>query len=202
LDIDGRGFRVAGGQGCVIAPGARHDFESPRGSLCLVLDSSDVQWAGWAHTPPQQLPTGVQALARYLATASTQQTPHAQAHGPALLLEAWSQAAALRRANTTPRARPPRRVIDWPTLQRWASQRWHGDLGVADLARQVHLSPNQFTARCVEEQGVNAATWLRSLRLDHARALQDSGASVAEAARRAGYRSPSALTAALKKNHR
>ena len=38
LEIEGRGQRVAQGEGCVIRPGARHDFEAQRGSLCLVLD--------------------------------------------------------------------------------------------------------------------------------------------------------------------
>ena len=40
LEVAGRGVRVAPGDGCVIAPGDRHDFESTRGSVCLVLDSA------------------------------------------------------------------------------------------------------------------------------------------------------------------
>ncbi|NUN60539.1 MAG: AraC family ligand binding domain-containing protein, partial [Burkholderiaceae bacterium] len=40
LEVEGRGLRVASGGGCVIEPGARHDFESAHGSLCLVLDSA------------------------------------------------------------------------------------------------------------------------------------------------------------------
>jgi AraC-like DNA-binding protein len=44
--------------------------------------------------------------------------------------------------------------------------------------------------------------WLRAQRLDRARALRAAGIGVAEAARRSGYRSPSALTAALKRSSR
>ena len=70
---------------------------------------------------------------------------------------------------------------------------------MADLAARVHLSPAQFAARCRAEQGLSTQYWLRGLQLDQAQALRAQGASVAEAARRSGYRSPSALTAALRR---
>ena len=41
--------------------------------------------------------------------------------------------------------------------------------------------------------------WLRGLRLAEARHWRSQGLSVAETARRTGYRSPSALTAALRR---
>lgn len=47
--------------------------------------------------------------------------------------------------------------------------------------------------------GTSAMHWLRGLRLAQARMLRDAGTSVAETARRTGYRSPSALTAALRR---
>ena len=190
LEIDGRGLRVAAGGGCVIEPGARHDFESAQGSQCLVLDSHA---SGWAQCTRQNAPPAhVLALAHYLAGALMQGQPLAQAHGPALLLEAWMAPAT---------ALPPsrRRSIDWPALQRWAAQHWHGEITVADLAQRVHLSPSQFAARCQDEQGIGAMAWLRGLRLTQARLLRDSGVAVAEVARRTGYRSPSALTAALRR---
>ena len=71
---------------------------------------------------------------------------------------------------------------------------------MADLARRVHLSPSQFTARCRDELGLGAIEWLRSQRLAQARLLRDSGLSVAEVAHQTGYRSPSALTAALRRD--
>jgi hypothetical protein len=112
LEVDGRGQRVVSGGGCVIEPGARHDFASPQGSQCLVLDSADPGWARcialapWtSHTLP---------LARYLATALQQGSGLAREHGPALLLEAWLA------GTTAPRPSPERgRPIDWNALRTW-----------------------------------------------------------------------------------
>ena len=85
--------------------------------------------------------------------------PLAQAHGPALLREAWL-AGSLAPTSPPPAAR--RRRIDWAVLQQWAAQQWHNNLTVADLAMQVHLSPSQFAARCQGDQGMGAMAWLRS----------------------------------------
>ena len=199
LEVEGRGMLVAPGNGCVIAPGDRHDFASARGSLCLVLDSGHAAWGrclqeggGTLAPPAQALP-----LAQYLAGALQQQRPLAQAHGPALLREAWLSAADAPVATAAKDSR--RRAIDWPQLQRWAAQQGDAHLRVADLAERVHLSPSQFAARCREDLGVSAMAWLRGLRLAQARLLRDGGMAVAEVARRTGYRSPSALTAALRR---
>ena len=75
----------------------------------------------------------------------------------------------------------------------------HQPLTVADLANQVFLSASQFTQRCHEMHGTTPMHWLRTQRLAHARQLRDSGLAVADVARRTGYRSPSALTAALRR---
>lgn len=192
LEVEGRGLRVASGGGCVIEPGARHDFESAHGSLCLVLDSSHPDWARcMAHPTPADhaLP-----LARYLASALQQGLPLAQAQGPALLREAWLPGAA-----SAPRSPARRRAIDWQALRLWAAGQWQHPLTVADLAERTHLSPAQFAARCREEQGLAAMAWLRGLRLEQAQWLRARGLPVAEVARRTGYRSPSALTAALRR---
>ena len=198
LEVDGRGMRVATGGGCVIAPGAHHDFEASGGSLCLVLDSSDL---GWTHCTAPMLQTAppppALTLARYLASALQQGHPLAQAHGPALLLEAWLPSS--RTPAPVEDASARRRAIDWPALRQWAARHWHRPLSVADMAQQVHLSPSQFAARCREEQGQGAMAWLRSQRLEHAQLLRAGGMAVAEVARRTGYRSPSALTAALRR---
>ncbi|WP_422848455.1 AraC family transcriptional regulator [Acidovorax sp. M14] len=197
LEVAGRSVRVAPGGGCVIAPGDRHDFESTRGSVCLVLDSAHVDWAQCASprratTPPADaLP-----LAHYLASALQQGRPLAQAHGPALLLEAWLTSA---RPGASAPGPTRGRTIDWAALQQWAAQQWHRELTVADLAAQVHLSPSQFAARCRDDHGMGAMAWLRGLRLAQARVLRSTGMAVAEVAQRTGYRSPSALTAALRR---
>lgn len=189
LEIDGRGRRVGAGEGMVIAPGLRHDFESAQGARCLVLDSSDVGWTRLDRTAPlpETLP-----LARYLASACASGLVRARQLGPALLLEAWAPPALPRR---------PRRAIDWSTLQAWALQAADSHLSVADLAARTHLSPAQFTDRCQQELGQSPMAWLRGLRLDRARHLRAQGLPMAEVARRCGYRSPSALTAALRKDN-
>lgn len=188
LEVDGRGVRVGAGEGMVIAPGLRHDFESARGAQCLVLDSSDTGWARLDRSAP--LPVAL-PLARYLASACSAGLARARLMGPALLLEAWAPPASARRL---------RRPIDWPTLQAWARQAASGPVSVADLAARTHLSPAQFAERCRHELGLNPMAWLRGLRLDQARQLRAQGLPVTEVARRCGYRSPSALTAALRRD--
>lgn len=202
LEVEGRGVRVAAGGGCVIAPGDRHDFESAGGSLFLVLDSAHPAWSALARLPAAMAPPAqALPLAHYLANALQQGRPLALAHGPALLREAWlaEGCGSAARAHTAPA--PTRRPIDWLALQQWAARQWHTELTVADLAAQVHLSPSQFAARCRDDQGMGAMAWLRSQRLAHARLLRGTGMAVAEVARRTGYRSPSALTAALRRTH-
>ena len=194
LEVAGRGQRVGVGQGVVVPPGERHDFEARHGARCLVLDSHASGWARARATPtPVTL-----ALARYLAEACAHGLPRAQALGPALLLESWLPEATP--ASTTPRAR---RAIDWAALADWARERWAvQSVEVAELAARVHLSPAQFAARCRDELGQSTQGWLRGLQLEQARQLRAQGLPVAEAARRSGYRSPSALTAALRRTAR
>ena len=192
LEIEGRGQRVGAGDGCIVAPGARHDFESHNGCGCLVLDSSRGAWARCLSSkPPQQQ---VRLLAQYLAGVLATQPAHsyslATSSGPLLLLEAWRSADPGYSAG---------RHIDWPSLSAWLAAGWHLPLAVADLAEHVHLSATQFTARCVAQTGMSPMQWVRQQRLAHARSLRAQGLSVAESARRTGYRSPSALTAALRR---
>lgn len=199
IEVEGRGAGIGAGQAQVVAPGDRHDFEArgSSGSSCLVLDTAHGPWARCAERAPAN-PIQLHALARYLAhcTAQPQQFALALQHGPALLLEAWNPAPS----SSMPHTR--RRRIDWPALAAWARARWHEPLTVADLAGVACLSPSQFAQRCREEQGLSAMHWLRGLRLAHARELRLEGMGVAETARRTGYRSPSALTAALRRRDR
>ena len=192
LEVEGRGARVGAGDAQVVMPGDRHDFESRSGSQCLVLDTRHSMWSRCAERPPADA-SRLQALAQYLALCMRH--PDASVltlqHGPALLLEAWGA--------TAPAAPARSRRIDWTALAAWARSRWHEPLGVADLAAVTCLSPSQFAQRCRDEQGMSAMHWLRMLRLAHARELRLGGMGVAETARRTGYRSPSALTAALRR---
>jgi AraC-like DNA-binding protein len=86
-----------------------------------------------------------------------------------------------------------------PALQGWTQARLDQPLALADLAARAHLSPSQFALRCHEAHGVSAMHWLRQQKLARARQLRALGLPVAEVARRTGYRSPSALTAALRR---
>lgn len=190
LEVEGRGQRIAAGDAVLVAPGERHDFGAPRGSTCLVLDSADALWARCATAP--QRPEQVRALAAWLTQALAAGQSLAALHGPALLLEAWSPPAPATR---------PRRRIEWDALAAWVQARLEQPVGVAELAQRVFLSPSQFALRCHEAQGVGPQQWLQGQRLARARQLRDMGLPVHEVARRTGYRSPSALTAALRKKN-
>jgi AraC-like DNA-binding protein len=188
LEVEGRGRSVGRGEGLVVLPGERHDFESRGGSSCLVLDTSIDLWSHCLPTPGRAGQVG--PLASYLAQALAQGQPLARLHGPALLLEAWGPAAAAQR---------PRRRVDWAALGSWVQLRLHGPITVEHLAAQAHLSTSQFALRCHDAQGMSPQAWLRAQRLARAQQLRALGLPVAEVARRCGYRSPSALTAALRR---
>lgn len=194
LEVGGRGRRIAAGDGFVVPPGERHDFEGQGATRCLVLDSHDPAWARACVAPP----ASVQTLARYLAEAMAADLPRARRLGASLLLEAWMQHAS---STDTP-AQHHQRSIDWGALSRRLQPRWQLPLSVADLANTVHLSTSQFTARCQAEQGDSPMQWLRRQRLAQARTWRAEGLNVADTARRVGYRSPSALTAALRRDAR
>ncbi|TFY98392.1 helix-turn-helix domain-containing protein [Ramlibacter humi] len=187
LEVEGRGQRVGRGDGFLVVPGDRHDFESTGGSRCLVLDTRVGLWSLCAPSPRDARQVG--SLAQYLAQAVLKRQPLATLHGPGLLLEAWAPQASA----------ASRRRIDWASLQTWAQARLDQPLTVAQLAERAHLSPSQFALRCHEAHGLSVMQWLRSQRLARARQLRALGVPVAEAARRTGYRSPSALTAALRR---
>lgn len=190
LEVQGRGRRIAAGQGCVIAPGEHHDFESREGSRCIVLDTAHAAWARCAYDPAHT--ARALALGHDLAQALQRRGSLAQHYGPALLLQAWQ---------TLPHASPARqqRRIHWEQLATWTQQRLHEPLSVAQLAAQVFLSPTQFAARCRRETGLSVMQWLRRQRLALALQLRGRGMSVADTALHCGYHSPSALTAALRR---
>lgn len=189
IEVAGRGRRIAVGDGCVVPPSERHDFEARDGARCLVLDSHA---SGWACADTTAIPLATRALASYLAQACAERLPRAQTLGPALLFEAWLSPApiSLRRF---------RRAIDWDALAHWALTRTGITPTLAELASRVHLSASQLATRCLQERGQSTQQWLRERRLLLARDWREQGLSVAEVARRSGYRSPSALTAARRR---
>lgn len=188
LEIDGKGSRVAAGQGLIIAPHERHDFESRQGSRCLVLDSADARWSARQRLP--RCAPATDLLARFISEALAQELPIDRQQAAALLAQSWGVLAKPERV---------RRDIDWDGLAAWVRTQLAKPLGVSDLAARACLGESQFRARCVEALGCSPIQWLRRLRLEEAEILRARGIGVAEAARRTGYDSPSALTAAMRR---
>ena len=188
LEVEGRGRRLAAGDGIVIAPSERHDFEAPAGSRCLVLDTADPVWHGRPCSPVAA--GAVDHLARFLAESLRLGLPVAQECGALLMAQAWGEAVGPARTG---------RDIDWAGLRRWVVARLAAPLTAADLAAQAGLGESQFRARCLAALGRTPMQWVRELRLARAAALRASGLGVAAVARRVGYDSPSALTAAMRR---
>jgi len=190
LELNGRGQRLTAGQGLLIPPGALHDFEAPQGSDCLVLDSADPAWLGRAPRPLHVQP--VDHLVRFLAASLQQGLPVSQDLAAELLVQAWGpgEVRAVLRGG---------RAIDWADLRRWTQARLAAPLTVADLAARASLAESQFRARCLSATGLTPMQWLRAQRLERARLLRAQGLPVALVAQRVGYDSPSALTAALRR---
>jgi AraC-like DNA-binding protein len=195
LDIEGRGARMTAGRVAVIPPGARHDFwagQPLRGQRagCFVLDTADARLEPLAGqvlcTPP-----GLPQLLDFLH-AQPAHDALLQAATPLLLQSLWTEAP--------PAGQPSRgRRIDWPRLQRWVDVHLAEPLDVPALAAQVHLGTSQFAARCMAQHGMPPLAWVRERRLTLARRLRGQGLPMDEVAARCGYRSTSALIAALRR---
>jgi len=189
LDIEGRGARMSAGRVAVIPPGARHDFQAAgTRSECFVIDSDTPALEVHAGRMLQCAPS-VQHLLRFLAERGDAHLPNAAAELLLASLGDASPAAATR----------VRRRIDWDALDAWVDAHLAEPLSVAVLAARLNLSVTQFAARCVGETGLSAMAYVRERRLAAARHWRARGLAVATIAERCGYRSPSALTAALRR---
>lgn len=187
LEVEGKCVALATGDGLLVRPGDRHDFESRLGSRCLVLDTYDRSWERRPLRPERAL--AASQLAVFLATAMDQNLSIATETGPYLLAQTWGDAW---------QPKLTRRPVNWTDLSAWVSERLAQPLVASDLSDKVHLSESQFRARCLEELGCSPMQLVRRLRLSKARQLRNAGTSVAETAKKVGYASPSALTAALR----
>jgi AraC-like DNA-binding protein len=191
LEIEGKGLALQAGDGLIVQPGDRHDFESPDGSRCLVLDSNASLWQ---HRPIRPaFAKSASQMAAFLAVALEEQLPLAIASGELLLAQSWGT------AHTTGKVR---RSIDWKKLASWTSARLDQKLLAADLAALAHLSESQFRARCLAEWGLTPMQWIRQLRLNKAQLLREAGIASAIVAARVGYQTPSALAAAMGRGKR
>ncbi|MCW7539112.1 AraC family transcriptional regulator [Aquabacterium sp. A7-Y] len=189
LEVEGRGARMTAGRLAVIAPGDRHDFWAPRGSSCFVVDCGELPQLGRLAGRVVDAGPATLDLLRFLA-----------AHPG---LEAVQRGAAELLLSTLPAAPDAgraRRRIDWPALDAWIDAHLAEPVSVARLALLACLSPSQFAARCVEETGLAPMAYVRGRRLRQARGLRAQGWQVQQIASHCGYRSPSALTAALRRD--
>jgi len=191
LEIEGKGVALQVGDGLLVRPGDRHDFESRDGSRCLVLDSSEPVWQHRTDRPT--FARSASQMAAFLAVALEEKLPLAIEYGEQLLAQSWG---------TSHSAGKVRRTINWHKLTSWTSVRLDQNLCAADLAGWVHLSESQFRARCLEELGLTPMQWVRQLRLGKAQQLRETGMRMADISARVGYESPSALTAAMGKYKR
>jgi AraC-like DNA-binding protein len=191
LEIEGKGITLQVGDGLIVRPGDRHDFESRDGSSCLVLDSSQAVWNHRTVRP--SFAKSASQMAAFLAVALEEKLPLAIESGEQLLAQSWGASAT---------AGKVRRTVDWKNLASWTNTHLHQKLRAADLAGLAHLSESQFRARCIEEMGLTPMQWIRQLRLTKAQLLREAGISVAVISARVGYETPSALTAAMGKHKR
>jgi len=195
LVLKGRRHAVQAGRVLVVPPGEPRRCTMRAGAACLVLRSGEA--AHRAALAPlagqlRSLHASTAHLMRYLA--SRRHTDDAASQAATIELLVASLAAS------TPLGGPRlRRSIDWEALDRWIDERLDEPLAVADLAAQVHLSAPQFALRCRAELGVSPMALVRRRRLAAARRCLDAGMPVYQAALQCGYQSPSALTAALRR---
>lgn len=182
MEVEGRGVRVDRSTGYALPAGAWHAFEAPRGARCVVLD---VPGGALGDPCAIAVPQGVQRLvAGWPDEAAGAVTDAGLA---ARLWRALAGAAPVR----------PRRELSLLAVEALAQAR--PDLDLPGLAAHFGLSPSQFHARFRGLTGDTPQRHLRRLRLARARDLLAAGMPVAAAAARCGYSSPSAFTAALKR---
>ena len=79
----------------------------------------------------------------------------------------------------------------------WIGEHLHQDLDVARLAEQAGMSPRSFHRKFTEATGETPARLLETMRLDRARALLGTAASLKEIAAHTGYATPGQLSKAF-----
>jgi AraC-like DNA-binding protein len=190
LKIAGRKSRLDPGHVAVIAPGESYELAAPRGARCFVMSSTDAGHCAVLSPLAGQVRShgaSLTPLMQYLASR-----PVLPDVAVELLIASLGESAELRE-------RVRRRAIDWIALDAWIDAHLAQAIDVAAVATRVHLSVTQFAQRCRLERGCTPKALVRQRRLAAARQLLGDGVPVYRAALHCGYRSPSALTAALRR---
>lgn len=94
----------------------------------------------------------------------------------------------------SPQLTPAARAEPLRDLQAWIGAHLDADLSVAELARRAAISERHLTRLFAAELGTTPAAYVESVRIDAARRLLEStDLTVAEVARRVGFRSDAVL---------
>jgi AraC-like DNA-binding protein len=196
LDVEGHANRLSPMTGYVIPVGARHDFAGRGGNACVVLDlplpeagnaAGQLERGRELRVAPRDWP-----LMRYLALELVR-APH-----DALLQEA-APPMLLRLLATEPAPATGGRALPLAALTDYIDMRLMRGIDNAELAARCFLSTGQFQARFLADVGCTPQSYVRRRRLDRALSLLEEGLPVAVVAAAVGYASPSALTAALRR---
>ena len=198
LDVAGHAAQLGPGRGYVIPEGERHDFAGRGHNVCLVLDlpwsdalaadaAGRLERAGQVVVAPSDW-----TMLGYLAAELARKPDDA-------LLQAAAPALLLRLLDREPARRPRGRALPLEALTDYIATHLADTLDNATLAARCYLSVAQFVARFQAEAGCTPQSYVRERRLAKALRLLDEGLPVAVVAARVGYASPSALTAALRR---
>ncbi|WP_293760578.1 AraC family transcriptional regulator [uncultured Aquitalea sp.] len=184
LEVDGRGGRVDAGSLAVIEAGASHGFAASGDNRFLVADVPLSMSGAWlAAAPFRPLSPPLQSYLVFLRDMAGQTaTPACQLSMLALLLQLL----------------PGGDAAPDPRLRRacaWLEARLAEDCKLADLARDVHLSPRQLSELFRRQLGVSPGQYLQNLRMDKARRLLESTRlPVQQVAEACGYGSLAAFS--------
>lgn len=176
LEVNGHLTHVDEACGLIIPAGASHGYGAVDRARVWVLDA------------PEQ--TGLERLRRFALTPSLRRSLAAGNAGPTLDLLREAGAIRLRRA------------LHLTELDATVQAALHESWDTARLAALFCLSPQRFHARFVELTGETPQAHVRRLRLDAAQQLLKRGMRLDTAAFTVGYRSASALDAALARESR